>query len=199
MRSRASSCRRQRRRHRRPGGQGRRLGPAPRRPRESEGRASPVSKKSTASRSSDAGRITHGAGSNRNRQARSSATFPSPGRAWTRRASASRARAWRPTRPRCAPTCAARASRPRASGSSRSALQGRRQGQARRHRGVQPPARHHAGRGHSAGAGVRDRRQRPRQAVDAEADPRHQGRRRGRHLAARGARASIRCISTTCS
>ena len=67
-------------------------------------------------------------------------------------------------------------------------LQGRRQGQARRHRGVQPPARHHAGRGHSAGAGVRDRRQRPRQAGDAEADSRHQGRRRGRHLAARGAR-----------
>ena len=64
----------------------------------------------------------------------------------------------------------------------------RRQGQRRRHRGLQPPARHHARGRHSAGAGLRDRRQRPRQARHAEAHPRHQGRCRGRHLAARGAR-----------
>ncbi len=67
-------------------------------------------------------------------------------------------------------------------------LQGRRQAERGGHRGVRPPARHHARRRYSAGAGVRDRRQRPRKAVDAEADSRHQGRRRGRHLAARGAR-----------
>ena len=67
-------------------------------------------------------------------------------------------------------------------------VQDRRQGQARRHRGVQPPARHHARRRYSAGAVIRNRRQRQRQAGDAEAHPRHQGRRRRRHLAARSAR-----------
>ena len=66
-------------------------------------------------------------------------------------------------------------------------LQVRRQGQAGRHRGIQPPARHHAGRGYSAGAVLRNRRQRQRQAGDAEAHPRHQGGRRRRHLAARSA------------
>ena len=50
-----------------------------------------------------------------------------------------------------------------------------------------PPAGHHAGRRHSAGAVLRHRRRRPRKAGHAEADPGHQGRRRRRHLAARGA------------
>ena len=51
------------------------------------------------------------------------------------------------------------------------AVQGRGQGQRRGHRDVQPPAGHHAGGRHSAGAGLRDRRRRPRKAGDAEADP----------------------------
>ena len=67
-------------------------------------------------------------------------------------------------------------------------LQERRQGQARGHRDLQPPARHHAGGRHPDGAGLRDRRRRPRQAGDAEADPGHQGRHRGRQRAERGAR-----------
>ncbi len=53
--------------------------------------------------------------------------------------------------------------------------------------------------GHSAGAGVRDRGQRPRKALDAEADSRHQGRRRRRHLAARSAGQASAATSTICS
>ena len=55
----------------------------------------------------------------------------------------------------------------------------------RRHRRVQPPARDHARRRYSARAVLRNRRQRQRQAGDAEAHSRHQGGRRRRHLAAR--------------
>ena len=56
------------------------------------------------------------------------------------------------------------------------------------HRDVQPPARDHARGRHPAGAGLRDRRRRPRKAGDAEADPRHQADHRGRQFAARIAR-----------
>ena len=55
-------------------------------------------------------------------------------------------------------------------------LQERRQSQSRRHRDLQPPARHDAGSRHSAGAGVRNHRHRPRKASHAEARARDQGR-----------------------
>ena len=90
-----------------------------------------------------------------------------------------------------------RARQARAQGNA--ALQERQEDHVRGHRAVRAPARDDAASRHSDGAVLRHHRQRPRQAVDAEAGARDQGRRRGRHLAARGARASIRCTSTTCS
>ena len=58
----------------------------------------------------------------------------------------------------------------------------------RGHRAVRAPARHDAAGGHPDGPVLRHHRQRSRQAVDAEAGAGDQRRRRGRHLAARGAR-----------
>ncbi len=61
------------------------------------------------------------------------------------------------------------------------------QGHAGRHRRVLAPARDDAAVRHPAGAGVRHHRRRPRQPGDAEADPRHQDRRGGRHVAGESA------------
>ncbi len=55
----------------------------------------------------------------------------------------------------------------------------------RGHRRVQPPAGHHDVGRHPHGAGLRDHRQRPREAGHAEAGARHQGQHRGRQYAAR--------------
>ena len=62
------------------------------------------------------------------------------------------------------------------------------QGHARRYRHLLAPARHDDDRRHPARAVVRHRRRGPREPGHAEADPRDQGRRRRRHVAARGAR-----------
>ncbi len=64
---------------------------------------------------------------------------------------------------------------------------------------IQPPAGHDAGSRHPAGAGIRDRWQRPRERCDAEADSWHQSRRRGRQLRWPRHWPSTHCTLMTCS
>ncbi len=125
-------------------------------------------------------------------------TLPFSGRARTRRATGSPASPSRPTRQALRADLRRQGVVPTRIKKQSAAFRSGGEADARGHRHLLPPARDHADRRHPAGAGLRDRRQRPREAVDAEADPRHQGAGRERLDAARGASPSTRCTSTTC-
>ena len=156
----------------------RRLGPAARRACQGRGRAHQPGRSQQRNH-----RVGFTWRSHPRRSGPSSATSPSSGRARTSAASPCVASPWPGTKPRCASSCVARAWRP---ARSRSRPRGTRGGKPNAG-DIAVFARQLAtmlAAGIPHGAVLRHRRRRPRKAVDAEADPGHQGRRRRRHLAA---------------